>query len=321
MIEVAWSDCNPLCARCNSGGNLAKRHVLLVEPDENDRQTACQILENGGYSVIALENPERVLEQLDQTSGQVGVIILPNIEKSPKLANCIEHIQSRDSLRHTPIIMRAPLDEDSIDRNLKSGMIFHHLPKQAPPSRLVAITQAAFLSFEMFDRLTKEVETQSTVISLLKTGVFELRTLEDVAPLATILSQVSAEPRAMALGLSELMVNAIEHGNLGISYEDKTRLLEEGTWKEEVDHRLTLPENAGKTVRVEFLRGPHSTTVTISDQGDGFDWQKYLEMDPDRLLSAHGRGIAIAASAAFDEMSFIGNGSTVIITVFSGLSH
>ena len=303
------------------GGKLAKKHVLLVEPDDKDRQSACQILENGGYSVTALENPDRVIEKLDGGANRVGVIILPNIEKSPRLADCLERIQSSDSLRHTPIILRAPQDEDVIDRNLKSGMIFHHLSKKASPSRLVAITEAAFLSFEQFERLTREVETQSTVINLLKSGIFELRTLEEVAPLATILSQVSPDPRAMALGLSELMVNAIEHGNLGISYENKTRLLENGTWKEEVDRRLALPENAGKRIRVEYLRGTHSTTVTISDLGNGFDWQKYLELDPSRLLAAHGRGIAIAAASAFDEMSYIGNGNTVIVTVFSGPSH
>ena len=33
-------------------------------------------------------------------------------------------------------------------------------------------------------------------------------------------------PQRVAMGLSELLINAVEHGNLAISYSDKTRLLQ-----------------------------------------------------------------------------------------------
>ena len=52
------------------------------------------------------------------------------------------------------------------------------------------------------------------------------------------------DPEAVIIGLTELLVNAVEHGNLGITYEDKTALNAAGTWDTEVRRRLALPENA-----------------------------------------------------------------------------
>ena len=37
-------------------------------------------------------------------------------------------------------------------------------------------------------------------------------------------------------------------------------------------------------------------------EGEGFDWQAYMEIDPARALDSHGRGIAQANKISFDEL-------------------
>jgi two-component system cell cycle response regulator len=95
------------------------------------------------------------------------------------------------------------------------------------------------------------------------------------------------------LGLTELIVNGIEHGNLEIGYDLKTELLEKGLWMEEVERRSTLHENIAKVVGIVAKRRGGCVESTISDCGDGFDHEKFMTIDPARAYHHHGRGIAM----------------------------
>ena len=72
---------------------------------------------------------------------------------------------------------------------------------------------------------------------------FHFRTLEEAANLAYKIAACFPEPQKAAFGLNELMHNAVEHGNLGIGYDEKANLLRSGSWREEVERRLNFPEN------------------------------------------------------------------------------
>ena len=119
----------------------------------------------------------------------------------------------------------------------------------------------------------------------------------------------------MVLGLQELLTNAVEHGNLGISYADKTRLVLENRWADEVERRLAQPGWGRRTVTVTLSREAGDITLTIQDEGDGFDWRKYLEFDPERAFDPHGRGIAMARMMSFDALDYQGNGNTVVVKI------
>jgi len=53
-----------------------------------------------------------------------------------------------------------------------------------------------------------------------------------------------------------------------------------------------------------LIRREDSVAVRITDQGEGFDWQDYLHIDPSRAADNHGRGIAQANVISFDELEF-----------------
>ena len=123
------------------------------------------------------------------------------------------------------------------------------------------------------------------------------------------------DPARVALGLQEVLINAVEHGNLGIGYTAKTPLVVADHWHDEVMRRLDLPEHRDKTVEARFERRRETVEVTIRDQGPGFNWVKYLDFDPARAFDPHGRGIAMARTLCFDSLDYLGNGNAVMVAV------
>ena len=55
--------------------------------------------------------------------------------------------------------------------------------------------------------------------------------------------------------------------------------------------------------------------ITIRDEGSGFDWMSYLEIDPRRAFDTHGRGIAMAKMLSFSRLEYHGNGCEVVACV------
>ena len=144
---------------------------------------------------------------------------------------------------------------------------------------------------------------------------FRLRTMQEAHAIAAHIGEHLPDSHFVQLGLCELLINAIEHGNLGISYDEKKMLIESGTLEETIEHRLAAPEHRDKFATVEYVAEPHVHSVTIRDQGNGFDWLPYLAFSEDRALEPHGRGIAIAASLAYASLEYYGNGNTLVYRI------
>ncbi|MCL2800724.1 MAG: cyclic nucleotide-binding domain-containing protein [Treponema sp.] len=137
---------------------------------------------------------------------------------------------------------------------------------------------------------------------------------------ATILSQrglLDPERKMhLQLALIELIVNAIEHGNCGISYEEKTEALESGlTAVEIIAEKCKDPAINAKKVVFSWDIKPEKSTFVISDQGNGFDVKEYLEkMRTQSEYSLHGRGIKMAAKL-FKNIKFNAKGNQVALIV------
>ena len=75
-------------------------------------------------------------------------------------------------------------------------------------------------------------------------------------------------------GLNEMSVNAIEHGNLGITYEEKKKLIVDSSWKDEVAKRLSMKENKDKYATLIFSHNKDCYEIRIKDMGMGFEHEK-----------------------------------------------
>jgi len=107
----------------------------------------------------------------------------------------------------------------------------------------------------------------------------------------------------------------VEHGNLGITYHEKGELINNEQLFQEITRRQTLEENHNKRVEVCFERRTDALVFTIRDQGNGFDWLRYLDFDHERVFDPNGRGIAMARTMSFDTLEYQGTGNIVVVTV------
>ncbi len=167
----------------------------------------------------------------------------------------------------------------------------------------------------VMEDITVRKKTIAHTMQLMHHGRFELRTLDEARHLAELLAYAFPDPSRAQLGLTELFVNGVEHGNLKLSYTEKSALLKTGTLDHEIASRLALADYAQKRVRVSLDRTETALRMSITDDGEGFDWNQYLDLDGARSTDGHGRGIAMAKAISFDQLDFQGCGNQVVASV------
>ncbi len=98
----------------------------------------------------------------------------------------------------------------------------------------------------------------------------------------------------LQMTFSELLTNALEHGNLEIDYNMKTDfLMQGGDMIKLIQERAKDSRFADRKIRISYLIGEDVSTFSIKDDGHGFDWRKMLEKKADEGM-LHGRGISLS---------------------------
>ena len=130
------------------------------------------------------------------------------------------------------------------------------------------------------------------------------------------------ELEKIRVGISEMLTNSMEHGNLGITSDEKFKATEEGTYYDLLSKRLQDPEVANKKTNVIIQYKSDTLTITIKDEGKGFDTTKLPDpTDAEHLLKLHGRGIFIT-KMYFNEIKYNDKGNEVtLVKVLPPLSN
>ncbi|HSM76964.1 MAG TPA: PAS domain S-box protein, partial [Bryobacteraceae bacterium] len=176
------------------------------------------------------------------------------------------------------------------------------------------VTETGVRYLGTIEDITARKRTIAHTMQLLREGRFELQTLSEAKHLAELLAYAFPDPARAQLGITELLVNGVEHGNLDISYDEKTGLLEQGKLDEELARRLALPDYARRRVRVTTARTDTELRLAIVDEGKGFDWSQYLDPGREPSGGSHGRGIAMSKLISFDHLEYRDRGNHVVVT-------
>jgi len=117
----------------------------------------------------------------------------------------------------------------------------------------------------------------------------------------------------MRIGFAEILTNAIEHGNLGISGEEKRVATDEGTFYDLINEKLQDEHLKKKKVSFSYELAADGIVVSITDEGSGFDVSSIPDpTDHEALLKLHGRGILITRMY-FDELRYNDKGNSVVM--------
>lgn len=128
-----------------------------------------------------------------------------------------------------------------------------------------------------------------------------------------------ADPAA-ALGVEicvrEMIINAIEHGNLNVTYEEKTRAQTRADYFSFLNERQKDPRYRDRKVRLVYSLNRRRVIYRISDEGPGFDHKRMLARGAEAANAAglaHGRGLTMTLNM-FDIVRYNerGNGVTLV---------
>jgi DNA-binding response OmpR family regulator len=285
--------------------------VLIVDDEDALRDVLRRMLEGEGCGVLTARDGTEGLEMLQAHPESISVVILDWVMPQMSGIELLRWMKTQDHIEHIPVIMLTALDDpERIKEGIDAGA-FYYLVKPFQRTLLKSILRAAVFDFHNTRHLLEKLKQYEKPIALLEEGTFRFRTPEEAEQLAVMIASETPDPEH-AMVIAELLMNAIEHGNLGITYEEKGKLVEEDLWQAEVDRRLALPENANKNVVVRMKKANRNLQIEIEDQGTGFDFERYLRFDESRLFDNHGRGIAIAMASL--NVQFLGTGNKVVVT-------
>lgn len=292
--------------------------LLVLDDEPLNLEIIGEYLSDTGYQLTFFEDPELAWKTLDARPYDFDVVVMDRM--MPKLdgLSMLKRIKADARMKHLPVIMQtAAANPEQVSEGLAAGA-HYYLTKPFRSEALLSIVRAALHDRARWADVSQRMANHSRAVLLLREAQFVLSTLDEAEAVAGLLALSAQDGETVAMGLAELLVNGIEHGNLGIDFQTKARLKSEESWLDEVQRRQALPENRDKRVSVSVRCDARVMKVVIADQGPGFEWQQFLTISPDRAFAPNGRGIAVSRQMAFADLSYMGNGNTVEVSFLLG---
>jgi DNA-binding response OmpR family regulator len=279
-----------------------------------------EILQQQGYNIIGAATGAEAIAKLGEVAGRIDAMILDREMPGMSGLEVVGKMKNDSRFAGIPIIMLTGTGEpDRIQEGIDAG-VFYYLVKPADNILLRSVIDSALRERRQKSALVSQLFHQEAALRAMRGCQLAVRTLTEAENTATFLASCFPDPERAVTGLMELLVNAVEHGTFGVTYEEKQQLLLENEWRREVDRRASLPENAGRTVDVIFQRKDGSCLVQITDPGPGFEWKRFWHINPARATASHGRGIARARLMAFDRLAYNDAGNQVTVMMSENVS-
>jgi len=289
--------------------------ILAIDYDQNSLDLIKNYLNKSNYAVEPCQNTSDAWQRIT-TIGNYNLIIINQTMPPKDGIELIKKLKSHENLKSIPIIMQSTTSaQEEFLQAIKAGVYYYGANPYTQYS-LIKIVDCCLRNFELQHEFYKEKNPRSKIAHTIQICEIKVKTLEEARLVANYLARIYPDPKRVIVGICELIINAIEHGNLGIDYKEKTSLSLSNMWQETVNQLLELPEHRDKFVTVTFKNTSDKLQLTIKDMGQGFEWDKYLAIDPRRATELHGRGIALASMISFDKLEYLESGNTVVCTTY-----
>ena len=291
--------------------------ILVVDDEPLNLDIIEEFLTGKGqpYTVETAGDGIEAMEKLEADPNKYDAVLLDRMMPRMSGMEVLEKMSAHPELKYIPVILQtAKVSKEDILEGLKAGA-YYYLTKPFTSDILHSVVKTAVKDRGYNKALLASLNVTKSSVKLLQNASFKFRSLDDVRSVSSLVACACDEPDKVAMGLSELMINAIEHGNLHIGYEEKSNLRKQDLWEYEIAKRLKLPEYKEKYASIDILNNSDSVVYTITDQGKGFEWDDFMEFDTTRVMDNHGRGIAMANQLYFSKLEYQGSGNIVTVMV------
>lgn len=284
--------------------------ILAVDDEEFNLDIMGEYFEEANFNVSFARDGIDALEILKYDQN-FDVIVLDRMMPRMDGMEFLKKIKQVKSCKDIPVIMQtAASSAEQVAEGVKSG-VYYYLSKPYAKDVFLAIIRAASSDHKAKQAAREQLGQFSKAVSFLEHAKFHFKTPEEAKLISALVGSALPEPEKMIIGLTELTVNAVEHGNLGITYAEKVALKLSEQWEAEINKRLAIPTNANKTAILEITKQNNNLKIIVSDEGAGFEWQKFMKFDPARLMDPSGRGIMMLMNSGFKEVKYLGSGNIV----------
>jgi FixJ family two-component response regulator len=292
-----------------------KPSILVVDDEQDTLNELGEFLSEEGYNVETAVNGKDALDKFQKT--QAGLVLtdvrMPGMD-GIELLRHVKRINEKTSI----VIVTGHGNEELAVAALRAGAS-NYLKKPLDLgellrtlSSLMAIAQARDL-----DVITRRMlRAESRILTLPNDPAIVPGAVRYLCGSLLLLFDITTTER-IEISLSEMIINAIEHGNLGISYGEKAKAQEEGRLGKLIRSKNENPKLREKKVRVVYRLSPTGVSYRIKDQGRGFDWRSLAEdAKPGDLLRESGRGILLC-KLFMDEVVYNKSGNEVRISKYA----
>ena len=281
------------------------QRILIMDADKTSGGLSKKLSSSGFCALHALTPGEGLPMLMEKDPDLVIVAVDPGDDGDLKTLRDIHHTAPQ-----TPIVVTA----DTVDgflamECLRLGVMDYLI---RPVSYDVFLECLARINDHQRSLRIDAMPDKECVVSENKT----LRFGNDLDRLPFLINQAVINARAVCpdvdmlkMALGEILLNAVEHGNLNIGMEEKARAVKKGSFEELLKRRRKNPAYADRVVTLQIFMDRDILEYIVTDQGDGFDYHKKFDPDPHSHIGS-GLGVQIARNF-FTEVIYEGRGNKV----------
>lgn len=266
--------------------------ILVVDDDPVIREICKANLQSVGYDVKTAENGE---EGMNEVLGFVPDLVVLD-RMMPKLAGekMLDKVRRHELTKNLPVIfLTAKGSLQDVLEGLRLGAN-DYLIKPFSINDLIERVSVVLERYKLINSSEDDWQKRSGTTYIKQ----EIR-FQNPADIPGVLYAVSRDiytPRikGLKLGIYETLTNAVYHGNLEIDSSIKEADDGFAKYDDLAEKRMGEEEYLKRWVRVVYEQTEKRIKVSITDDGNGFDWRNLPNHeDEDALLSFSGRGILL----------------------------
>ncbi|MBZ0273211.1 response regulator [bacterium] len=280
--------------------------VLVVDDDAMIRRLVARTLMPGARQVIEAGDGEEGLACFREArpDAVLSDIVMPRTDGLAFLR------QIRQIDPGVPaVVMTGESTEERAITAARLGVV-DYLLKPFEMSELTCV-------MERLERLAwlRAHPTAGDLAELAVTDRIELRLDNDLPAAHKVLDRlfalVGVDDGDLMVGVLEVVLNAIEHGNLELGHEYKSRLESVHDYNTFLVKRARMTPYRDRRARISMSIDGDVWECVVEDEGSGFDWRARLASERDANFTLHhGRGVLLA-HALFDEFEYNDKGNRV----------